>query len=36
MRGVMIDCSRNSVMNVEAIKRFVLALEKMHYDTLLL
>ncbi len=36
MRGVMIDCSRNAVMNVEAVKRFVLTLEKMHYDTLLL
>lgn len=36
MRGVMIDCSRNSVMRVEAVKRLVLLLEKMHFDTLLL
>ena len=36
MRGVMVDCSRNAVMSVKAIKRFVLLLEKMNYDTLLL
>ena len=36
MRGIMIDCSRNAVMNVDSIKKMVLHLEKMHYDTLLL
>ena len=36
MLGVMIDCSRNAVMNVESIKHFVDLLVKMGYDTLML
>ena len=36
MLGVMLDCSRNAVMNVHAIKRFVDLLNKMGYDTLML
>ena len=32
----MIDCSRNAVMNVKSIKRFVDLLVKMGYDTLML
>ena len=30
MRGIMIDCSRNAVMNVDSIKKMVLHLEKKH------
>ncbi len=36
MKGLMIDCSRNAVMNVESIKKLVLTMEKLRYDTLLL
>lgn len=36
MLGVMIDCSRNAVMNVRTVKRFVDLLAKMGYDTLML
>ena len=32
--GVMIDCSRNAVMKVETLKRFIDCLAKMGYDTL--
>ena len=34
--AAMIDCSRDAVMNVESIKRFILLLEKMGFDSLLL
>lgn len=36
MLGVMIDCSRNAVMNIKAVKQFVDVLAKMGYDTLML
>lgn len=36
MLGVMIDCSRNAVMTVAAVKEYVNLLEKMGYDTLML
>ncbi len=36
MLGVMIDCSRNSVMNCTSIKKFVDMLAQMGYDTLML
>ncbi len=36
MLGVMIDCSRNAVMSVKAIKAYVDLLKKMGYDTLML
>ncbi len=36
MLGVMIDCSRNAVMSVKAVKEFVDMLVKMGYDTLML
>ena len=36
MKGLMIDCSRNAVMNLESLKRFVQIMEKLNYDTLLL
>ncbi len=36
MLGVMIDCSRNAVMSVKAVKEYVDILEKMGYDTLML
>ncbi len=36
MLGVMIDCSRNAVMSVKAVKEFVDILAKMGYDTLML
>lgn len=36
MLGVMIDCSRNAVMNVKSVKAFVDLLSKMGYDTLML
>ena len=32
--GVMLDCSRNAVMNVTQIKHFIDCLQKMGYDTL--
>ena len=32
--GVMLDCSRNAVMNVAELKRFILILEKMGYNCL--
>ncbi|MBQ8394804.1 MAG: beta-N-acetylhexosaminidase [Clostridia bacterium] len=32
--GVMLDCSRNSVMQVETLKYFIDCLQKMGYDTL--
>lgn len=32
--GVMVDCSRNAVMSVSAIKRFIDCLQKMHYNML--
>jgi hypothetical protein len=34
--GVMLDCSRNGVMNLKAIKRFIDIISKMGYDTLML
>lgn len=34
--GVMLDCSRNAVMSVEALKRFMCDLERMDYNALLL
>jgi len=34
--GVMVDCSRNAVMSVEAAKRFIDALKKMGYNMLML
>ncbi len=36
MLGVMIDCSRNAVMTVDAVKDYVDLLAKMGYDTLML
>lgn len=36
MRGIMIDCSRNAVMSIQAVKRFVLLMEKLRFDTLML
>jgi len=36
MLGVMVDCSRNAVMNVRAVKRLVDLLGLMGYDTLML
>ena len=36
MFGVMIDCSRNAVMNVEEVKRFAAVISKMRYNTLML
>lgn len=34
--GTMIDCSRNAVMTVDAVKRYIDALEKMGYNMLML
>lgn len=34
MFGVMLDCSRNAVMHIDGLKRFILNLEKMGYDCL--
>lgn len=34
--GIMIDMSRNSVMNVDALKRYLLLLKKMGYNTAML
>ena len=36
MMGVMIDCSRNAVMNVQTVKKYVKILKKMGYNTLML
>lgn len=36
MKGIMIDCSRNAVMRIEAFKKFVDACVKMGYDTFML
>ena len=36
MLGVMIDCSRNAVMNVEAVKKYANIIRKMGYNTLML
>ena len=36
MLGVMIDCSRNAVMNLKSLKRFVDIIKLMGYDTLML
>lgn len=36
MLGVMIDCSRNAVMNVASVKRFVDVIAKMGYNTMML
>lgn len=32
--GVMLDCSRNSVMSIEGLKKFIINLEKMGYNLL--
>ena len=32
--GVMLDCSRNSVMSIDGLKRFIVNLEKMGYNLL--
>ena len=34
--GVMIDCSRNAVMNIESLKKMIVILEKMGYNNLML
>lgn len=34
--GVMLDCSRNAVANLEGLKRFISAIAKMGYNTLML
>ena len=36
MLGVMIDCSRNAVMNVESVKKYASVIKKMGYNTLML
>lgn len=36
MLGVMLDCSRNAVMNVQTVKRYADMLSKMGYNTLML
>lgn len=36
MLGAMIDCSRNAVMKVETVKRFVDIIKKMGYNTLMI
>ncbi len=36
MKGLMIDCSRNAVMNLTALKRFVKVTTALGYDTLML
>ncbi len=36
MNGVMLDCSRNGVMTIEAVKRYAEILAKMGYNTLML
>ena len=34
--GVMLDCSRNAVMNVASVKKYIDILEKLGYNTLML
>ena len=34
--GVMVDCSRNAVYTVDALKRFIILLEKMGFNMLML
>ena len=34
--GVMLDCSRNAVMNIQSIKKYANLLSKMGYNTLML
>ena len=36
MKGLMVDCSRNAVMNLAALKRFVKVISTLGYDTLML
>mgnify|MGYP002618562996 CR=1 FL=1 len=36
MKGLMVDCSRNAVMNLTALKRFVKLISALGYDTLML
>ncbi len=36
MKGLMVDCSRNAVMNPTALKRFVKVISTLGYDTLML
>lgn len=36
MKGVMLDCSRNAVMNVKTVKKFITYLKKTGYDALML
>lgn len=36
MLGVMLDCSRNAVMTVDSVKKYVKIIAKMGYDTLML
>ena len=36
MKGLMVDCSRNAVMNPTALKRFVKVISALGYDTLML
>lgn len=36
MLGVMLDCSRNAVMNVESVKNYASIIRKMGYNTLML
>ena len=36
MKGLMVDCSRNAVMNLTALKRFVKVISTLGYDTLML
>ena len=36
MKGLMVDCSRNAVMNLTALKRFVKVISALGYDTLML
>ena len=34
--GVMLDCSRNAVMKVESVKKYIDILERLGYNTLML
>ena len=36
MLGVMVDCSRNAVMNVASVKKFAKLIRSMGYNTLML
>ena len=36
MLGVMLDCSRNAVLKVDAVKQYAAMLKKMGYNTLML